>query len=278
MPLKIGSLNTLKIKDIWTTLVKLVSEEGEEINLKKNEVEKAVKKGDSIDVFIYPDNDGRLIATTTIPIAMLNEFAFMRVIQETKIGAFLNWGLEKDLLVPFSRQKERMREGSLHLVYVTNDEETDRIVGTTKIESLLNNENLTVKEGEKVDILLCDRSDLGVTVIINNKHWGLLYNNEIFKRINKGEKVKGFVKKIREDGKIDVSLQEQGYDEVLNASKLVFDKLNEEGGFLPVNDKTEPDVIYHLFQMSKKIFKKALGKLYKDRKIEIEDNGIRLKG
>jgi uncharacterized protein len=277
MALKVGRINKLVVKDVWTTIVKLASEEGEEVKIKNSDLNKNVQKGDAIEVFVYSDTDGSLNATTTRPLAMLGEFAFLRVVQETKIGAFVNWGLEKDLLVPFSRQKERMREGSLHLVFVTEDEDTGRIIGTTKIENLINNENVSLTEGEKVDLLLCDKSDLGVSVIVNNKHWGLLYNNEIFKRINKGEKHQGFVKKIREDGKIDVSLQEQGYDEVRSACNIVIGKLREEGGFMQVTDKTEPEVIYHLFQMSKKIFKKALGALYKERKIELEEKGIKLK-
>jgi uncharacterized protein len=276
MTLTVGKYNTLIVKEIKAAQVKLAALDGEEVSVKKALFREEPALGEHLDLFVYSDNDGKITVSPFQPNALAGEFAYMKVVSETKLGAFMDWGIEKDLLVPFSRQKERMREGMTYLIYVIADEETGRLVGTSKVDEYLQNDVMKLNDGDRVNLLICDTSDIGVNVIVNNKHRGLLYKNEIFKRIKRGDRTKGYIKKVREDGKLDVSLQEQGYDEVFKESLKVLGKLKEEGGFLPLNDKTEAATIYKVLQMSKKTFKKAIGALYKERKISIEDNGIRL--
>jgi uncharacterized protein len=276
MAIEIGKLNLLTVLDVRAANIVLTCDDGQQVMLKKRELRDVPERGSQMEVFVFTDNEGKIWGTTMRPVAELGQCAYMKVIEETKIGAFLNWGIEKDLFVPFSQQKERMREGFTYLVYILFNEDASRIIGSSKIEQFIQNENLSVKEGKEVNLLICEKSDLGVNVIVEDKHWGLLYKNEIFQKIKKGDRVKGFIKKVREDGKLDVSLQEQGYDEVFSASMKILGKLKEEGPFLPLNDKSEPGQIYNMLEMSKKIFKKAIGALYKDRKITIEDSGIRI--
>jgi uncharacterized protein len=276
MALSVGKYNTFLIKNISGPAIKLQGVEGEELTVKKAAFREDLAVGDELHLFVYTDNEGGIVASAAEPNAVVGEFAYMKVVSETKLGAFLNWGIEKDLLVPFSRQKERMREGFFYLVYVLLDEQTGRVVGSSKIDEFLQNDEIKVTEGDRVSVLICDHSDLGYNVIVNNIHRGLIYKNEVFKRIKRGDRIKGFIKKVREDGKLDVSLTEQGYDEVFSESMKILNKLKEEGGFLPLNDKTEPEKIYKIMQMSKKTFKKAIGALYKNRKITIDDRGIKL--
>lgn len=275
MSIEIGKYHLLNISR-ETGVDFIFEEEGEIIKLPKKDLREKLKVGDEVNVFLYTDLNGKLVATTSKPFATVGECAYMEVKEESSVGAFMYWGIEKDLLVPFSQQKDTMREGNSYLVYVYVDELTGRITGTSKLQRYINNEKLSVKEGEKVDLLICHNTDLGTQVIVNNRHWGLLYKNEIFQKIRRGDKVKGYIKKVREEGKLDVSLQEQGYDEVISASLKILKKLKEQKGFLPVTDKTDTGIIYNELQMSKKTFKKAVGALFKERKITLEDKGIRL--
>lgn len=275
MSIEIGKYHLLNIRK-ETGIDFIFEEEGESIKLPKKDLRNNLKVGDEVNVFIYTDLNGKLVATISKPFAMVGECAYMEVKEESSIGAFMYWGIEKDLLVPFSQQKDTMREGNSYLVYVYIDEQTGRITGTSKLKRYINNEELTVKEGEKVDLLICHNTDLGTQVIVNNKHWGLLYKNEIFQKIKRGDKLKGYIKKIREEGKLDVSLQEQSYDEAISASLKILKRLKEQQGFLPITDKTDPSIIYDELQMSKKTFKKAIGALFKERRIMLEDKGIRL--
>jgi uncharacterized protein len=274
--MEIGKFNLLTVKQVGAKMVQLASSEGEEISIRKKEFSDDIHEGDERNVFIYVDSEGKVTGTTRAPYATVGECAYMKAIQETSFGTFVDWGIEKDLLVPLSRQKEKMKEGSYYLIYVFIDDEHNRITGSTKLNDFISNETLSVKEGKEVNLLLCGDTPLGIKVIVNNKHWGLLYRNEIFKKLKKGDKTKGFIKKIREENKLDVSIQEQGYDEVFSASLIILKKLKEEDGFLPLTDKSEPGTIYHTLQMSKKTFKKAVGALFKDRIISLEEKGIRL--
>jgi len=232
---------------------------------------------DELRVFVYLDYAERLIATTLEPKILLNEFALLQVSMVTEVGAFLDWGLEKNLLVPFREQRERMVEGRWYVVRMMNDEKTDRLYATNKVDKHLQNEALTIDEGEEVQILILKKTDLGYSVIIDHLHSGLVYQNEIFKEIKIGDQMKGYVKRIREDNKVDISLQPLGFDNYkdVNTKNIVM-KLLENDGFLKLNDKSSPDDINFHFGISKKAFKKSIGGLYKERKIAFENNGIKL--
>jgi hypothetical protein len=255
----------------------LVDDQKEEILLPTNEFSGNFKIGDSLNVFIYRDQNEKKIATTVIPKIWLHEFALLQVASITKVGAFLNWGLNKDLLIPFSEQQQELKEGRWYIVYLDIDETTDRLFGSTYIERQLQNIHITVKEGEKVDLLVYQKTDLGYSVIVNNEHKGLVFENEIFTTINIGDFIKGYVKKIREDNKLDISLQPIGYKKFIDVnSSIIYSKLYESNGYLAVTDKSSPEEIKSLFGLSKKAFKKSIGALYKQKKIMIEKDGIRI--
>lgn len=233
---------------------------------------------DEIEVFVYKDSEDLWIATTLEPLIKLHEFACLEVIDVNKFGVFLDWGLVKDLMVPFSEQKKKMRKGEFHLVFLYLDEESERLVASCKVEHFLERDELTVEVGQEVELLIGDTSEIGVNVIINNLHKGLLFHNEIFKEVKPGDRVKGYIKNIREDDKIDVSLQKQGYGNIDPSAKQILEALDKHEGFLPLNDKSHPDDIADRLGMSKKTFKKAIGTLYKQRKIMITEEGINVVG
>jgi uncharacterized protein len=234
------------------------------------------KIGDDVEVFVSFDSEDRIVATAEFPYAMVEEFAFLTVVDVTNVGAFLDWGLPKNLLVPFREQRMKMELGKGYIVYIYVDKKTGRIVATAKYNKYLNIEPVDFQTGDEVGLLVAERTELGYKAIINGTHLGILYANEVFKPIVTGDKLKGFVKKIREDGKIDLSLEKQGYDKVDPVSAAILDKLNENNGYLPLTDNSEPDTIREVLGISKKTFKKAIGALYKSRQISIEENGIRL--
>jgi len=200
----------------------------------------------------------------------------LTVSQVTKFGAFLDWGLEKDLFVPFKEQKLKMREGNSYIVYLYNDEESDRLVASAKIFKYLSNEELTVKEGEQVNLLIAEPTDLGVNVIINNLHRGLIYRNEIFQNLELGDKLKGYIKKVRADNRLDVSLQAQGMQNIEPSAARVLAYLKMNQGYMTLTDKSRPEEIMAKMEMSKKSFKKALGSLYKQKLVRLEKNGTYL--
>lgn len=273
---EIGKYNTLKIVKDLDFGVYLDGGNELEILLPARYVPKNVKPGDEVEVFIYHDNEGRIIATTAKPLAVVGEFKLMEVKSVNNIGAFLEWGLMKDLLVPFKEQKMPMREGKWYLVYVHQDHVTQRIVASARIDKYLDNVVPDYTPNQEVDLLVADETDIGYKVIINNLHWGLLYHNEVFRRLEKGEELKGYIKEVREDEKIDVSLTPLGYQKVEGIAGTILESLKAQGGFIAVHDKSEPDVIYSLFRCSKKAFKQAIGALYKQHYIILEEGGIRL--
>lgn len=232
---------------------------------------------DELRVFVYLDYAERLIATNLEPKILLNQFALLQVTMVTEVGAFLDWGLEKNLLVPYREQRDRMVEGRWYVVKMLNDEKTDRLYATNKIDKQLQNEALTVEEGEEVQIIIYKKTDLGYSVIVDHLHSGLIYQNEVFKEVRIGDKMKGYVKRIREDNKLDISLQPIGFDNYKDANtKSIVMKLLDNDGFLKLNDKSSPEDIYTNFGISKKAFKKSIGGLYKERKIEFVNDGIKL--
>jgi len=271
---KLGEFNILKRSGVGLFLS---DESGEEVLLPNKYCTEEMKPGEKVKVFIYRDSEGRKVATTLTPKIFLHEFALLKVSAVTGVGAFLDWGLEKDLMVPFREQKQKMEEGRWYIVYLDLDEKTDRLFASNRLERYLENDELTIKEGDEVDLVIQQKTDLGYAVIINHKHKGLVFDNEVFKEVRIGDRQKGFVKKIRDDKKVDVSLQALGYKGANDAnSELILQQLKENDGFLPITDKSTPEEISTQFGISKKAFKKSLGALYKQRLIEIHPTGIQL--
>ena len=273
---EIGKYNTLKIVKDLDFGVYLDGGDDLEILLPARYVPRNVKPGDEVEVFIYHDNEGRIIATTAKPLAIVGEFQWMECKSVNDMGAFLEWGLMKDLLVPFREQKMPMREGKWYLVYVHLDHVTKRIVASARVDKFLDNIPPVYEFNQEVDLLVADETEIGYKVIINNLHWGLVYHNEIYRRLERGEHLKGYIKEVREDEKIDVSLTRLGYEKVEGIAGIILDALKVQNGFLPVHDKSPAEEIYSLFGCSKKSFKQAIGALYKKKLISIEPTGIRL--
>ena len=278
--IKYGEHNRLKVNREVDFGAYLIDEETQqEVLIPKRYIPENTQIGDEIEVFVFFDSEDRLIATTETPKAQVGEFAYLKVIAVSRVGAFLNWGLTKDLLLPYREQKRKVYTGSHYLVRVYVDDKTNRIVATTKVGRYLEDGVLEDLElGQEVDIIVCDRNHIGYQVIINKKFLGLLYENEVFRKLEPGEKTKAYIRKIRwDDFKVDVRLQPDGYEQVDEASGKVLQALQENDGFLALSDKSDPEKIKARLQMSKKVFKKAIGGLYKTRKIVIEADGIRLR-
>lgn len=276
--LKIGQYNYLQvIKEVdFGYYLDSGDENWEEILLPFNSAPKQCDVYDWLDVFIYFDSEDRIIATTEKPHAVVGEFNLLRVKAVEKVGAFLDWGLRKDLLVPFGEQKVRLKTGRSCIVWVYVDEASGRIVASTRLQKFMDPEPGDYTVGQEVELLVTKETELGYKAIINNAHWGFLYENEVFKKLRVGQKVQGYIQKLREDDKIDVSLTATGYEKVGGISEMILKVLQKKKGFLPITAKTSPEEIYSLFGVSKKNYKKAIGALYKERKVTIEDDGIRL--
>ena len=249
-----------------------------EILLPSRYVPKGCSVGDILEVFIYNDSEDRIIATTEKPYAIAGEFAFLKVVDVTQVGAFMDWGLPKDLLVPFAEQKEkRMEKGKYYVVRIYLDEKSKRIAASPKVSKFLDNEAPGYKKWEEADLLIYAKTDMGYQAVVNNSHTGLIYETEVFSSLKIGQKKEGFIKKIRGDGKIDLSLQRPGYGKIEGIAEKILKELKEEGGFISVSDKSAPEIIYSKFGVSKKNYKKAVGYLFKKRVISISDKGITLK-
>jgi predicted RNA-binding protein (virulence factor B family) len=235
--------------------------------------------GDELQVFVYRDSEDRKIATDLDPKILLNQFAFLEVTAVESVGAFMDWGMEKDLLVPFREQRMPMEEGRWYIVYMELDEETDRLYASNKIEKRLSNDDMELAEGDQVSVILYHETDLGYNVIVNHRHKALLYKNEIFRDVKIGDELDAYVKNIREDNKLDVGLCPSGYASTVEEDvKRILLKMRFRGGFLALNDKSAPELIYSELGMSKKAFKRAIGSLYKEKKIVLKDEGIQIKG
>ena len=247
-----------------------------EVLLPNKYIPKDLEPGGSLRVFLYTDSEDRVIATTLEPKATIGKFAVMQTVDVNKVGAFLDWGLEKDLFVPFSQQMVDMERGRYYCVYVYNDEITDRVVGSAKIHKFVEEPPEDLEVNQKVPILVAQTTDLGFRAVVDQRYFGQLYHNEIFGKIYVGQEMDAYIKKIREDGKIDLVLQKTGFKNIIDdISQKVLDAIQENEGFLPLNDKSAPEAIYAEFKFSKKIFKKAVGQLYKNKLITIEQDGIR---
>jgi predicted RNA-binding protein (virulence factor B family) len=275
--IEIGKYNQLKILRDTSVGLYLGDPHGEDVLLPNKYCPAKFRIGDILDVFVYRDFAERIVATTLVPKIRLHEFALLKVSAVTDVGAFLDWGLEKELLVPFREQRQKMEKGRWFIVYLDIDKETDRLYASNKIERHLQNRVLSIEEGEEVDLIVYQKTDLGFSVIVNNQHKGLVFANEVFREIAIGDKMKGFVKKIREENKLDISIQPIGYLNYNDANaEAIYRALQNNNGFLAITEKNSPEKIYAHFGMSKKSFKKAIGALYKQRKIMILPNGIKL--
>jgi predicted RNA-binding protein (virulence factor B family) len=273
---EIGRLNVLKVVKEVEFGIYLDGGELGEILLPRRYVPRNCKTGDNLEVFIYVDSEDRIIATTEKPYAMVGDFALLKVVSVNNVGAFLDWGLPKDLLVPFSEQDRKMEEGRAYIVKIYLDEKTRRIAASSRLDNYLEQEPGDLQEGQEVELLIRHRTPIGHIAIINSLHHGVLHHNEVFQTLNRGQKIKGFIKKIRDDHKIDLCLHQPGYGKVADVTETILDTLKKEGGFLSITDKTSPEVIYNWFGVSKKTYKKAIGAIYKRRLIIIEDTGIKL--
>lgn len=276
--LKVGHYNRLQIiKEVdFGFYLDSGDEEWEEILLPYNSAPKGCEVNDWLDVFIYFDSEDRVIATTERPHAVVNEFNLLRVASVEKVGAFMDWGLRKDLLVPFGEQKVRLKPGRSYIVWVYVDAASGRIVASTRLQKYMSDEPGQYEVGQVVELLITKETDLGYKAIINDAHWGFLYENEVFKKLRVGKKLRGYIKKVREDGKIDLSLTSLGYEKVGGIAETILEKLKAKGGFLPLTAKTPPAEIKAMFGVSKKNYKKAVSALYKQRLITVDDDGIRL--
>ena len=238
--------------------------------------EEDLEDGTEIEVFIYTDTEDRLIATTHKPKITVGKFAYLEVRQNGPNGAYMDWGLEgKDLLVPFREQTIKMQEGQSYIVYAYLDEQSDRLAATARLSNLLEEKSEGLTAGDSVDLLAVTTTDLGWKMIVNNDYWGMLFFSDVFQPIQRGDRFQGFIKNVREDQKLDLSLQKSGYEQVTDTAAWLVTVIKESDGFLPLTDKSPPEAIYDRLGVSKKVFKKAIGNLYKKRMITLEKEGIR---
>lgn len=274
--MQIGKFNRLKVLRKLEFGYYLDGQELGEILIPLRYAPADLKVGSQIEVFIYFDSEDRIIATTEQPIAKVGEFAYLNVVTVNDIGAFLYWGLPKDLLVPFREQKVKMVEGKSYLVFIYIDAMTDRIAASAKIDQFLNHDPINYLPGDEVDLIIAGISEIGYKAIINNRHLGILYKNEVFTDLVIGQETKGYIYKIRPDNKIDLRLFREGYEKVDDYVRLLLDKLESEDGFLPLTDKSSAEEINFELGISKKSFKQAVGALYKKHLLELLPEGIRL--
>ncbi|MUP46895.1 GntR family transcriptional regulator [Gramella sp. BOM4] len=275
--IQLGDFHELIIRRSTDFGVYLENQEGDEVLLPNKYVPENWKPEEMIRVFVYLDHEERPVATTLEPKIKLDEFGTLQCVDVNKYGAFLDWGLEKHLFVPFKEQVVPMQKGENYLVFCYLDLETERLAASSKVHAFLDNSTLTVEPFEEVELIISNKTELGYNVIINGLHLGLMYEDEVFKSIKEGDRVKGWIKKIRKDNKIDVVLQRPGYRSIEPNAQKVLDRLKDAGGFLDLSDKSDPQEIQARLQMSKKSFKRAAGSLYKQRMIEIKEDGIHLK-
>ncbi|MFP4662913.1 MAG: S1 RNA-binding domain-containing protein [Bacteroidales bacterium] len=275
--MKIGKTNYLEAKEKSEHGFYLTDESGEEVLLPTAYCPDSLRPGDQIEVFVYKDSSDRPVAVTGKPLAEAGEFAWMKVTDVNRFGAFVDWGLPKELLVPFAEQNEKLSEGRDCLIYVLRDEKTNRMIGSAKINRYLQFEDVDLKAGEEVQILLHKTGDKGISAVVNGKYSGLVFHSDIHRNVHPGDKLQAWVKQVRPDGKIDLSLEPLGYESSVETHlQNLLEALEAGQGYLPLNDKSSPAEISQNLGMSKKAFKKAVGKLLRDRRIVMEADGIRL--
>ena len=273
--LQIGVYHTLKI-DRETKVGLFLTNGKDDVLLPNKYVSNDFAIGDDLTVFVYLDHEERPVATTLKPFISLNSFAVLKVSYINKFGAFLNWGMEKDLFAPFKEQARPMEKDKRYIVTMYLDKQTGRLAASSKINQFLDKEPLDVEVGQEVDLMVSHITEIGINVIINGKFRGLAYQNEVFETVSPGYKTKGYIKTIRPDGKIDVSFQKQGFEAIDDSSQQVLEALKQNDGVLRLNDNSHPEEIKSVLKMSKKTFKKAIGSLYKQKLIDINNEGIQL--
>ena len=273
---QIGKINRLSIKEIQSGAIQFDGGGLGDILLKGRHTARKYRLGDEIDVFVYLDREQRLLATTQKPYAIIGEFAKLTVVGTTPAGAFLGWGLEDDLFVPKSEQQDNMRQGKAYIVFVFLSEKNNRITASSKLEKYLNKQPPGYAVGEEVDLLIYAKTELGYSAVVNSSHVGMIYENEVFQKLVIGQRQKGYIKKIRDDFKIDLRMQQTGYHGVDDVSQAILNTIKDCGGMVAVTDKSPPEDIYDLFGVSKKVFKKAIGALYKKKVIILDTDGIKL--
>lgn len=273
--IEIGKFNVLKIAR--STNVGLFLTDGEnDVLLPTKYVPEQYELDTDIEVFVYLDHEERPVATTLEPYIYLNEFALLKVNYINDFGAFMDWGLEKDLFVPFKEQARPMQQGKRYLVYMYMDEKTKRLAASSRTNKFLSNENIELENGQEVDLIVSHITEAGINVIINEQHKGLMYKNEVFEDLRTGDRIIGYIKNIRPDGKIDVSRRKVGFESIEPTAQFILDELKANNGFLGLNDNSHPEEIKTVLQMSKKAFKKGVGTLYKQKLITMSDKGIHL--
>jgi predicted RNA-binding protein (virulence factor B family) len=275
--LDIGQLNQLKVLEIGSHGAILDGGHDRRLLLPLRECPEALAPSDDLEVFIYLDAQSDPVPTTNCPAAKLGEVAWFEVVDVNELGAFVDWGLTKDLFIPFAEQQHTLNQGGYTLVRVYQDNQ-GRLAGSTRIDHWIRDDSQGLNTGEKVSLTIADKTELGYKAIINHECWGLLYSNELYRRVRKGQVIDGYIKRIREDGKVDLSLDQPGFskDKMESVTRAILAALKENDGFLALTDKSPPPEIYAAFKVSKKVFKQAVGSLYKQRRIVLESTGIRL--
>jgi len=270
-----GKVNKLKIARVEDQGYYLIDDKGEEVLLPAENIDGSLKEGEEIEVFVYKDKS--LIVSSKLPYVQMEQFENLKVTQVNELGALVDWGLDKDLLVPFDEQISEMKEGQSYVVFVFEDEETGLLRGSQRVDEFVFFDEVDVKRGDEVDLLLHRESDLGVNVIVNNLFKGLIFKSDLHKKVKMGDRTKGYVKQVREDGKIDILLEPLGYKEsVVSNTQTVLNVLKAHKNFIPLNDKSDPNDIKRILGLSKKAFKRAVGHLYKQKLIDIRQDGIYL--
>ena len=275
--LRAGRIQKLTVSRISDYGLYLADEEQNEVLLPNRYISLTDKPGDEKEVFLYHDSEDRLVATTETPLLRVGEAGYLRVVDKTAHGAFLDWGLYgKDLFLPNRNQQGGIIAGRSYIVYLYEDSVTGRCVATCKLKSFINNDSITVAPRQEVDLLVASESPIGYRVIINNRHWGMLYRNQLFRPIAVGDRTKGYVRKLTEDNRIDVSLQQEGFAQVKDSAEVLLQLVRDNGGFLPLNDDSAPEEVNRLTQTSKKVFKRSLGMLLKRGAVTVDDQGIKI--
>ena len=275
--LRAGRIQKLTVSRISDYGLYLADEEQNEVLLPNRYISLTDKPGDEKEVFLYHDSEDRLVATTETPLLRVGEAGYLRVVDKTAHGAFLDWGLYgKDLFLPNRNQQGGIIAGRSYIVYLYEDSVTGRCVATCKLKSFINNASITVAPRQEVDLLVASESPIGYRVIINNRHWGMLYRNQLFRPIAVGDRTKGYVRKLTEDNRIDVSLQQEGFAQVKDSAEVLLQLVRDNGGFLPLNDDSAPEEVNRLTQTSKKVFKRSLGMLLKRGAVTVDEQGIKI--
>ena len=275
--LRAGRIQKLTVSRISDYGLYLADEEQNEVLLPNRYISLTDKPGDEKEVFLYHDSEDRLVATTETPLLRVGEAGYLRVVDKTAHGAFLDWGLYgKDLFLPNRNQQGGIIAGRSYIVYLYEDSVTGRCVATCKLKSFINNDSITVAPRQEVDLLVASESPIGYRVIINNRHWGMLYRNQLFRPIAVGDRTKGYVRKLTEDNRIDVSLQQEGFAQVKDSAEVLLQLVRDNGGFLPLNDDSAPEEGNRLTQTSKKVFKRSLGMLLKRGAVTVDEQGIKI--